>query len=861
MASPKDSIYSIPAFKDQDSSLFKKLSAIPNSMAVRYITISLISAVIALVATDMVYLSFSEASIQKLSERFVSSPAAMEKFKTTLDDELWKSHSIYYWAIAKDGAITASSKGFEKDSKVLENKKSGVLEYRNSKVFDSVISMKDGSTVHLGHFAGDSAFRLLLGAKDGWHYSIPVQYMVCFFLLYIATTGLLLHFTIAVPLAHLARCSRALLKMDEPTREAAMSLPYSPSELQTLATSLGGIKDQFDAYVAKRLTKEHSLNKERQTVEFEKTKLEKQFEQHQLVANQSISELSTKESEDEFLSALSIDIDNQTSSTKICQTVLDKLNDKYPRSITRGAFFLYGKDNVLRVTGYTGFTEGALRHIKESNHENICQATMSSGKTLSFGPQELHRYNLESLEELEEIQNFSYSPIKYQDKPIGLLAIFFEVTKKTAMDRARIIRKVSDLTGRCLYRVQMLTEELESARTDALTGLYNKKFFYELAPKLFDRAGSVPEDHPVSFLLVDGDRFKDINDTFGHQAGDEVLRKLGEVLRINTRMKDSEQERRFKDYVIRFGGEEFLIILENTPPDKAKLVAERIRRAVEDKVDWSHGIAKWTVSLGVSCFPFDGRDIDRLLLQADRALYYVKQVKNRNAVCMTEDVPEDFRKFKAASLDGELGVFEPSSLLQSIATSRKTGVLTVQTNAGKQFWLMFDTGKPTQARLGRLSGVDAIIDFVCLFQDGKFEFQERSLDETGGLPVLDEKYNLEKPLERCLMDAALAQDNLQTAKIIVPDITAMVCCIEKELAREKWKAALKLADPPTDSERKVMKRIVALSSDPIRLSSIFNEINDLSTVVLWRAAALLIKYGILDLVTSDVEKEKTASTS
>jgi len=161
------------------------------------------------------------------------------------------------------------------------------------------------------------------------------------------------------------------------------------------------------------------------------------------------------------------------------------------------------------------------------------------------------------------------------------------------------------------------------ARVDPKTGLFNARHFANALAEELARAARF--ERPMSLIMADLDLLRDINNTYGHLAGDAVLQGIAEVFRAQLR---------HYDVPARFGGEEFSILLPETPPEQATEIAERIRRAVAERtfdVETSSEPIRATVSIGVAAFPKDGIDANELIHQADLAVYRAK-LQGRNRV-------------------------------------------------------------------------------------------------------------------------------------------------------------------------------------------------------------------------------------
>jgi diguanylate cyclase (GGDEF)-like protein len=162
-------------------------------------------------------------------------------------------------------------------------------------------------------------------------------------------------------------------------------------------------------------------------------------------------------------------------------------------------------------------------------------------------------------------------------------------------------------------RLRRLNMQLHAqAITDPLTGLYNRLALTQQLNQAVARAKRA--DEPISLLLIDVDHFKSFNDTYGHLAGDDALRRLAEIIRSTAREADS---------AARYGGEEFVVVLPATAAEGAATVAERIRQAVQ-RAQWTHRAI--TISIGVVTRQAGHLRCSAELLfeDADQALYRAK---------------------------------------------------------------------------------------------------------------------------------------------------------------------------------------------------------------------------------------------
>jgi len=170
-----------------------------------------------------------------------------------------------------------------------------------------------------------------------------------------------------------------------------------------------------------------------------------------------------------------------------------------------------------------------------------------------------------------------------------------------------------------LNKAKLLSE------TDELTGLFNRRGFAMVVDRLFAQAQRY--NRPVTVMMIDMDRFKALNDSYGHEWGDRMLRLVAKCI---------QTELRHTDVLARYGGDEFVALLPETPADSALDVASRIREAVAGTPLEADGRSVvGSVSIGIASYPEAGRTLDSILGRADRAMYLAKQ-KGRNGVVKFE---------------------------------------------------------------------------------------------------------------------------------------------------------------------------------------------------------------------------------
>jgi diguanylate cyclase (GGDEF)-like protein len=276
-----------------------------------------------------------------------------------------------------------------------------------------------------------------------------------------------------------------------------------------------------------------------------------------------------------------------------------------------------GNDFVIKANnGYDAekFPEGAAINNVQDEFINSITLTREvlTGNDLETG----------FLEDGNDDRILTGIPIIYQDVLLGIIVM----NCKSGNISSELLFMLAGQAGVAIQNARLFERINAMATTDGLTGLNNRRHFFELVNQEFVRYKRYGA--PLSVFMMDIDHFKRINDAYGHAIGDRVLRHL--AARLTELVRDS-------DIAGRYGGEEFAVILPETPLEIAATIAERVRKAIEN--DAVHtpefGDIKYTLSIGVSMFAQNLPTVDTVFEAADKGLYEAKAT-GRNRVVVKE---------------------------------------------------------------------------------------------------------------------------------------------------------------------------------------------------------------------------------
>ena len=228
-----------------------------------------------------------------------------------------------------------------------------------------------------------------------------------------------------------------------------------------------------------------------------------------------------------------------------------------------------------------------------------------------------------------EVESEICVPLLKEDKVFGVLNVEAAPGHPLSENDAGILTALAGPITIAIENARLHAEVKSMALTDGLTGLLNRRGFDQALKYEIDRANRY--HYPLALVMIDMDFFKEFNDQWGHPAGDKQLKEVATLLRAGIRASD---------FVARYGGDEFSLILPHTPKSVAFALANRLRAAAEqsnpDRSDGSAPAAGYTFSIGVATFPEDGGSEAELLLAADQAELTAKRL-GKNCVCISND--------------------------------------------------------------------------------------------------------------------------------------------------------------------------------------------------------------------------------
>ena len=287
---------------------------------------------------------------------------------------------------------------------------------------------------------------------------------------------------------------------------------------------------------------------------------------------------------------------------------------------------------ALRVEGQTEVQALSYSYFADADKEaklkrdEVTRALDELCSTIARNPEIFVRDGSEIADGVRAEFPLAVVPLVFQERFIGALEVVDDNASRTWQENEiLLLRTVANQVSVAINHADLFAQMQQQALTDSLTGCYNRRSFEMQLDRELQMATRLHQ--PLSLVMLDLDRFKQLNDTVGHDAGDDALRKLADCFR---------EELRGVDTPCRFGGDEFALILPQAYADGATIVAERLRNRIE-QIEIP-GFGHLTASLGIAAYPLHAASRTGLVSAADMALYSAKRA-GRNRVAIF-DAPE-----------------------------------------------------------------------------------------------------------------------------------------------------------------------------------------------------------------------------
>lgn len=462
------------------------------------------------------------------------------------------------------------------------------------------------------------------------------------------------------------------------------------------------------------------------------------------------------------------------SFTVLASQVLEALEQHQGEDIKSAIFVRCRDQNKYSIAATLRLSEQQEQVVARLFANSNSQLRSINGVAVDIGPLSLKRYGLEELSQNTGSNRSLIIPIENNGLMLGLVICFVAREGAFKPEHLKQMEKFCHQLAPTFYKLDLRDAQQEQQDTDLLTGIKSRHYFNTLLTSTEALSKACDSDSRPVLLVIGLDLHLPQFAGIAEDIVDKWLPQLAST--INEAIAENgDTNHQGKIHVCRFQSNLIAILIEQAKPDYVESLSNTILTKIGTR-QWSQASSAMSAGIGI-CICQTKTNTDHsevsstsgagLVSKALRALYFAQEKLGPGQRAWVSQVPPDYQPQRYAVIDGQLGVMDGFSLLQSIAATSKTGILTVTSDTGESFVSAWDYGKLTHAKMGPILGLDAIVEFAIFCDTGHFHFQQMQ-----ELPSIDEVGASTPNLGQALLTASLAADHFVTAQTNIPDLTA-----------------------------------------------------------------------------------------
>lgn len=606
--------------------------------------------------------------------------------------------------------------------------------------------------------------------------------------------------------------------------------------------------DAFPFFVSSEIT---------DNLKYVRSRLSNIRQEHDRAVSAARSDLSgafAKEIEDRFVSQLSKDMVSMARVGDVAHKLIQNFSEEFS-AIWKGAFGL-DSDSMpgLRLMAQNGISDEQCKTLSQLDESSpLACAVKKYTTTTTVDVEKLEDAGLRQIAKDLGANQCVIGPVDFHGAYLAYFVLFLSSKDSQTVQKVeRVLKRLVSELSPLWHLVSRYENAFWLSRHDPLTYAQNRICLDETLEIVKSNIAVGNTTGETIFLIVEGDNFKVMVNSFGPRTIDKLIQELSKTLldTLEQTQRYKKSKMHFADLVFRIGGARFLVLLENTNIKKATEFAENLSKTFAEKKDWSAGLPSWTISSSITTLSTTGEYSPQDHLEEGMiALDYVHSRKNSNMIVLSKDVPEEYmNKALSRNQTGKISDFDPESILQDVAQSGKTGILTVESENGRVFWAYVDGGIPSKARLGALYGDGAVIEFASTFTEGAMRLQDLSTIDSQtaeDMRTLGVAYNIETPLLQLMEIAKDSKTTCADAKIILKTPELIVHPLVDREAKMVEKLYSKAGRPVSKIQVDITNRVWDLCSGRLSMDELVARLAECPENLVWTGAGFLMQNKLI----------------